>query len=76
MLCSSNKTKHKFSKVIIFPKKCPKSYICTSFGDLQKNNLSNLKIFLRIFVKNKFQTQFEFEFQIYKHNLLKNRWNT
>ena len=34
MLCSSNKTKHKFSRVIIFPKKCPKSYIYTWFGNL------------------------------------------
>ena len=51
MLCSSYKTKHKFSKVIIFPKKCPKSYICTWFGDLQQKKLPNLKIFLRIFLK-------------------------
>ena len=29
MLHSSNKTKYKFSRVIFFPKNCPKSCICT-----------------------------------------------
>ena len=60
MLHSSNKIKYKFSRVIFFPKKCPKSHICTLFDDLLSFFTKSISI-LKKKLKNKFWTQYLLE---------------